>query len=460
MMAFKDTLVDILVNRDQSIDLPQTGPIKDAFKIAAHLGEFKCLKRLHIDFAKDVALHKVDELLALCPSASTLEDVKITMAIKTEEETFDDDYVDVHGIRRLPSVNKLTLINREHLSNQDMVYIMHKFPGLTHLHSTTEGHYLEEPEVGCYTSEVVQQFSRYISNLDRCHISLFKAAPALILDAIRQLSKGFKVDDLLVYASDETDDEKCAYLNILEPTQMQHMSHTVYLILPTLHIDPLNQTALEAFAPQVKKLQLYGTLNPKRTRTNATPFSNVQMTTNKILSESAEYILSNFSRLRKLCLYNLIISTKSFTGTIPAARLQLEDVYIYQCALNSKTLRQFSRYLDFVKRFRLEDVSFWIRDDLSIVDNQKNYEIDMPYTAFGTIFMPGDNRADSILVKICTDTTTNHFLHGSHHDDSYELTEQGYNEIESLDSNAQSIHVKCRRFTAIDFGCCKFPISE
>ncbi|GAN05035.1 hypothetical protein MAM1_0080d04504 [Mucor ambiguus] len=457
-MAFKDTLVELLVSRDLNIDIRQTGSIKAAFKIAEYLGEFKCLKRLHFDLAQDVALHRIEDLLSLCSNTSMLEAVKVTMAIKKEEETFDSDCTDVHGLSRLPSVKKFTLINREHLSNQDMVYIMHKFPGLKHLHFTTEGHYSEESENECYTTEVVQQFSRYMSQLDRCHLSLFKAAPALILDAITQLSRGFKVDDLLVHASELVDDEKCGYLNILEPTQMQRMSHTIHLILPTLHVGPLYQTALEAFAPQIKKLQIYGTMNPKGTRTNTSSISNVQIATNRILSESVSFVSSNFTRLRKLYLYNLIISTRSSTEMMRNTRLHLDDLYIYQCALNPQTLHRFSHCLDYVRRFRLEDVAFWIRDDLTMVDDQKSCEIDMPYTAFDTIFLPDDHPADVILVKVWTDTTTKHFLHRRNHDGGNEVAEQDYNEIKALDGNTQSIHVKCRKCTAIDFGCCRFLI--
>lgn len=459
VMAFKDTLAELLVNRDLDIDLPQTGSIKTAFKIADHLGEFKCLKRLHIDLAQDVALHKIEELLALCSNSSMLQTVKVTMATRKKEEVFNDTRVDVQGLGRLLGVSKLTLINREHLSIQDMVYVMHKFPKLRHLHFTTEGCHSEKPEDGRDTSEVIQQFSQYISRLDRCHISLLKATPALILDAVTQLSKGFKVDELTFHASDEIDDEKCAYLKILEPTRMQRISHSVHVILPTLHVDPLYQTALEAFAPQVKKIRLYGTMNPKGALTNALLFSNVQIATDRVLSESVKFILSNFAQFKKLYLYNLIISTRTFTEA-PATKLQLDDLYIYQCALNPHTLHHFSQYLDYVERFRLQDIAYWTVDDSTIIKGQRNYNVDMPYTAFGTIFLPNDGRVESILVKSCSGTTTKHFLCRRNHVGSYKLTEQGYNEIKKLKSNAPSIHVRCRYFRVIEFGSHRLSFSE
>ncbi|KAF1799335.1 hypothetical protein V8B55DRAFT_1148843 [Mucor lusitanicus] len=464
MMAFKDTLVELLVNRDLTIDLPQTGSIKAAFKIADYLGEFKCLKRLHIDLAQDVALHRIEELLALCSSSSMLETVKVTMAIKKKEEedkTFDNDcYINVQELPRLLGVKQFTLINRWYLSTQDMVYIMHKFPGLKQLHSSTEGHYSEEPKAERYTTEVVQQFSRYISKLDRCHICLFKAAPALILDAITQLSKGFKADNMTVYGSDEVDDERCAYLNIMEhPRQC----HSIHLILPTLYIEPLHQTALEAFAPQIKKLQLYGTMNPEGARIYTRLFSNVQIATNRILSDSVEFILSKFSLLKKLYLYNLVINTSSSTtGSSTRKQARLDDLYIYQCALNPQTLHQLSQHLEYIERFRLKDVAFWVQGDLTIIDNQRDYRIDMPYTTFGTLFLPDDIRADSIIVKICTDTTTKYFLHRRDQDGttSNELTKQDYNYTNNLHYNAQSIHVRCRHFTTIDFGRFKLASSD
>ncbi|KAL9539245.1 hypothetical protein MBANPS3_010378 [Mucor bainieri] len=459
MVAFKDTLVELLVNRNLNVDLPQAGSIKTAFEIAGHLGEFTCLKRLHVDLAQDVALHRIEELLALCANASMLEAVKVTMAIKKEEEAFQDDRMDVQHLSRLPSVKNFTLVNREHISIQDMAYIMQKFPGLKRLHSSTEGCYSEEPKIDLYATEVVHQFSRFISQLDRCHINLLKAAPALILDAITQLSKGFKVDDLTVNASDEVDDEKCAYLNILESTRVQKVLRTIQLILSTLHIDPLYQTTLEAFAPQIKKLKLYGTLNPKGARTYTTHFSNVQRATNSAISESMNFILSSFTCLKQLYLYNVIISTR-LSASILIAKLRLDDLYIYQCALNPQTLHQFSQYLDYVERFRIKDVAFWISDDLVMRDHLKVFKIDMPYTAFGTVFLTDDNQAYWTGIKVCTDTTTKHYLHSRNSNGRCELTKQNYSEIKTLNRSFRAILVKCRHVAVIDLGCCRLPISD
>ncbi|CAO0802024.1 unnamed protein product [Mucor circinelloides] len=452
MMLFKDTLAEILVNRDLSIDLPETGSIKAAFKIANHLGQFKCLKRLHIDLAKDVGLHKVEELLALC--SGKLETLTVTMAIRQEEETFGDDCIDIQSLHRLPSVKKLTVINRERLSNQDMVYIMHKFPELKYLHSFSEGPYSKQPDVGFYSPDIVQQFFRYISHLYRCHLSAFRATPILVLDAISQLSRGFKVDDLLVNACDEADDEKFAYLTILEPTRTQKLYHTVHVILPTLHINPLYQTTLEAFAQQITKLRLYGTMD-----SNAALFSDTQIVTNRALSESIKFILSSFTRLRKLHLYNLIISTRP-PSTIPTAKLHIDDLYIYQCALIPHALKQMSQYLNCVDRFYLGKTSFWISNGMALVDGQRHYDIDMPHTAFGSIDLCDNNIAKLVLVKICTETTV-HFFHLDNINATYRgLTQEEYDQIKTSNNTIQRINIACRKYTVVDFGYCRLPIMD
>ncbi|KAF1805196.1 hypothetical protein V8B55DRAFT_1493690 [Mucor lusitanicus] len=462
ILLMKFSATEIFIYSDPTItSVPESSLVLEAFPVAKHLEEFPCLEKVVITTSAYMALPQFDKILDMCPK-NKLKVVHLKLQnVEVDQQRRHSSaakQINAKPQRVLSSVKELELENDALLTDQDLMYIMEKFPSLESLKATLyESGYFSDDENYSFirsiqSMDTALRFIRYLWRIPCCDFGGFRIAPETMVEAILQTSKRVSINSMEIKSTHPHEPQFTSLGVVKWTTERQKMRRACFCIPP--HMEALYQQALETFSSQVEELYLTGSAEYSDRGVNMDDLDEEEIAESRAIVSALEYALSNFSSLKELHLSAATLPTELFNNE-STKKLRLDSLRIAYCSMDISTMNALSEILEYV-------------EDLILERNSREYqwcfaeEMYMPQTAFGTIVLIHEYEFHYI-VKMSTNARTVYidFKHGDFMDEPERLTEEQYNSLKGqLDSDVYCTEINCAKWSTIDFSGIVFNNDE
>ncbi|KAL9539770.1 hypothetical protein MBANPS3_010076 [Mucor bainieri] len=438
MLLLKNSATQFTIYSNTNTAITEHDSIIEAFPLAKQLKMFVCMEQILIRTSVYLTLTQLGELLDMCPSTKVRVVELSSHYVQTGHQgrllsTVSQEVNTVHPQRALTSVKELKLEQRALPTDQDLQWIMEKFPALHRLVARLVVR-LDIYRYGndivanaherriVYSADTAIAFVKYLWRIPHSDFEGFKTTPETMSKIISRISQCNQANSLSL-ASTYKDERELPTLTATRNTPDKgEATKSIELRIP-LHLESLFQYALQAFSSHTNfALRLRGSVISDMNNERAVdlPLNDRTQLESKTLVSSLEYAINNYSGLKTLALCNAVFPPTYF-DTAFKKRLQLDELSIRGCSMNAETWDILSKRLEHVTSFKVE-LRGW--DYKNPFDEEDLY---MPHTTFGDIYL---YEYHGEFVKICTNAATVYVdLYGIE-PDKLLLTEQQYNDIQ------------------------------
>ncbi|KAL9545839.1 hypothetical protein MBANPS3_006950 [Mucor bainieri] len=446
ILLMKTSATEINIFSDPAIAIPDHGSILDAFPVAQHLNDFCCLEKVVISTsANDLkAVHVVLRDLGTGQPRRRLTSTK-QASLKPPG-------------RMLSAVKELLLMTDVLLTDQDLKYIMEKFPALENL-ETCFGSYTSFSNDRDYTfissiqsTDTVLKFVQYLWRIPCCYSRWFRIAPEVMFKAISQTAKCRQINSLSIESVYQQESQFTSF-GVIGRSSKQTVNKCICLCIPP-GMEALYQHALEAFSSQVEDLDLIGSTQYDEQDVYIAQLGEEETADDETVISSLEFALTNYNNLKRLRLSWATLPWKfSNKHDESTKKLRLDNLTIETCSLKMEAFSVLSERLEYVEELWLER---------NIWESEFGYleEIYMPQTAFGKIFVSQEHNFH-YRCKISTKTTITYidFQHGEMFGEEPErLTKEQYEMWRHRHYNETEyfIEIDCAAWSTISFNNLQF----
>ncbi|KAF1804531.1 hypothetical protein FB192DRAFT_1048091 [Mucor lusitanicus] len=409
--------------------------------MAQHLKEFPQLEHLDIQLCNNVDLHRIDDLLEICPGSLK----KISVLFRTIfEETPSVKQFDPKSSTRLHNIKLFELENNGPLNDEDLIYMMHRFPALQKISIYREEENCSTPtaKLGPQSADVICKFLQYLGNIPEVMLHDLKVAPDVMCTVIIKLSKYWRVNELETCGLPEWRDDSFAYF-LADKKPNPSTSFAIKLELPSFGINPLYHVALKALSGQLTKLGVRGTLDEDQLLLE--DHSVTEMAKSDIYNELLGRILDSTTRIKDIQLQALLINKLPASMATSVEKMQLNSLEINNCVFFPQMLNQLSQRLSFVKRFTFNNIAT-VSGNPSSGECKQETNIHMPYTAFDKIC--ANYTGFVILLTLSTDTMTRYYA-CTGPELLEQVSKEEYSQMKNTTDGVPSINIICRDCNAI-----------
>ncbi|KAL9558141.1 hypothetical protein MBANPS3_001047 [Mucor bainieri] len=420
MLLLKNSATDISICSSTNPAISEHNSIIEAFPLAKHLKEFVSLERIVITTSVYLTLTQLGELLDMCPSTKVRAVELHPQQIGRKHQSrllSAASQVNVQPQRELVATEKFAITQKTLLGDQDLQYIMKKFPALHVLFLVSKpGAHSNDEQGSIQSADIAIAFVKYLWRIPSFDFESLRTTPEIMSKIIAQTLKCGPVNSMRLRSS------RRQKLPIFSATKYEYDEEdTMKLIkigIPT-HLESLYQHAIQAFSSHVKDLHLQGS-SWDYERAVYFPLDDKTEAESKTLVSSLEYAINNYPGLKTLQLRHTVFFPTHF-NTAFKRKSRLDNLVIIGCLMEAETWDMLSKRLKRVTRFMI-DLYNW---DLI---NPLEEDVYMPHTTFRDIKL---YKYPFRFAKICTNTTTMYIdFKGEYHMDEPErLTEQQYNDI-------------------------------
>lgn len=431
----------------------------DAYALGSQLKLFRCLKELSVDLIVDSDLRRMDSLLDEAPNSLAYLSVNVNDAETRYDrmEKFDPP----RDGRRFAQLDTLRLSGMSAFTDQDMLYLMHKFPNVKHLN--VDLYYTIVPNLQVeklQSANVVCKFMTYLMQQKPfCKMEHLITTSQIMHEIITQLSEHSAVKKMRVFsfpATITTHPDIC-FMGTLDPKDGYEIWLEVNM--PSFDIiDVLYQHTMGAFFQSLEHLIFAGESDVQEEEDQDwEDFSGTQHTHN-MFKDHIGYILSNYLALKTLTLDNMILTPLS--STKPISTRELEKLEIVSCCLQPEVLTQLSQRLEYVETMCILQVTL-IRDEAALLASDTGYTINMPFTGFDTIHLDTSlSTSTHHLFRIWTSTTVVRFVYDTHSKVHEFLTKKEFQQHSRTMVDSWHVMVFCASCNAISINDCEILIPE
>ncbi|KAL9551672.1 hypothetical protein MBANPS3_004147 [Mucor bainieri] len=447
--VFKNSLEELYLWKGSLVS-NDNDSLAAAFPMAQYLQDFTQLKDLYIEISKDINLARIDDLLETC--SNSLESIFVEFKNTSDESTGETI---ARQFEQTPKLNNIKLLEvyKDTLNDQEMVYIMQRFPALNGF-TFYRGYPPPPPNTipTHHSVEIICQFLQYLKNIPRLGHSI-KLAPDAMCTVVTHLSKYWKVDALRISGIPESSNDRFAYITINSSSSpstgnQQAMSYDIQIELPSFDINPLYELTLKAFSGKIVKFCLMGDEDESEVNTEATTrvHTDTEVAKFQAYNESLGFMFDGTAGLTEIVLQGLRIYKPPISITTSTTRLQLDSLEISQCIIYPETFIQWSQRLSFVKEFTLSDIA-GVSQLTNPTESQRELNILMPYTVFGEILACYEGSV--YLLTLSTDTTTRFYDCSDFNNDLKQVSKEEYKRIKTTAKDILSINIFCRECSMI-----------
>ncbi|KAL9559687.1 hypothetical protein MBANPS3_000310 [Mucor bainieri] len=450
IMEFASTIQEVLLEPYPESDtlLANGSTIRDAYPLGKCLKEFLRLKKLRMLSPTGLNLCQLDQLLD-STNANALRDVSITM--KETDAKFDKNEIfeALPGGQRFTKLGSVDIQNIFSLTDQDMLYIMYKFPSVDSLNiycnysmrSTPRPNQLPSTSVVCKFIAYLLQFSCWLNNMT--------LSTEALMQVVTQLSTSSPVTQVEVLPCPGAN-MNFSTLN-LSNNKPRNNEISLLVRLPSSNAELLCGHLLGSFCQSLKSLTLTGPLDYDDPNENN--LTALERSQNATLNDSIDTILNNHKVLNTLTLHLLALMPLSSSTINSSVKRQLETLVITECGLHPQFLSQLSQRIRYINSMHLFDVH-WIQDSLDMLGIELGCTINMPFTKFNSIELTMSfSTSEEYLFKIWTGSRVVRFKFSESYGAHELLTEDEFEQArqETIDPWLVMIYcASCKSITVSD----------
>ncbi|KAL9550089.1 hypothetical protein MBANPS3_004900 [Mucor bainieri] len=414
MLLLKNSATEITICSKASAAISEHSSIMEAFPLAKHLKTFVCLEKIVIIPSAYLTLTQFGELLDMC-SSTKVRAVKLIPRSKRRLLSTASQ-VHVQPQKTFSSVKELTLDEMVLLTDQDLQWIMEKFPALHHLFVRLAipkyGAYSDDNQRSIQSADTAIAFVKYLWRIPHFDFEGFKTTSEIMSKVISQISKcDYQVNTIDLQS---TNRDELLDLPTLAATSKTSLTNTIQLRIPP-HMKSLFKHATQAFSSQANALYLQGSTVASR-RTINLPLDTRTKAESKALVRSLEYAIDNYTRLKSVSLDMVTLPSRYFNSTTFNRRWRLDKLHMMRCSKNAGIWNILSKRLEHVENFEAD----WYHCNTLFEAG----DLYMPHTTFQDICLKG---YPFRFVKVCTDATTMYIdFEGSQSDEDQSFEDLPY----------------------------------
>ncbi|KAL9557630.1 hypothetical protein MBANPS3_001280 [Mucor bainieri] len=409
---------------------------------------------------KGLNLCQLDPLLDA--TANSLNDLHIV--INEADARFGQNrmFEALPGSRRFAKLNLVDIRNVSLLTDQDMLYIMHKFLSVNHLDIDCDYEQSTQPQLNQLPSaSVVHKFIAYLSQFS-CRLDYMTISTKALIGVASLLSASPPIiTKVKVFACSDPNIQlpKLTFLN--RKLNKNTSKRQLQVKLPSSNMEPLYKHLLSSFCQSLERLTLCGKPDDEEHDLNERSFTALQRSQNVILNDSIDTIWNSYEAIRKLTLQMMILMPLSLSITNMSVKRQLETLKIESCSLHPHVLSQLSQRVKYINCMHLLDVH-WIQDDLTMGGTEPGCTISMPFTEFNSIHLEISlAMSKARLFKIWTGSRVVRFKLGGAHDEAHDfLTEDEFDKTRRSMIDPWIIMIYCASCNFISVNDYTVPIDE